>query len=129
MTTAEPVAATTPAQVSEIWGAAFNRGDIEGMMSLYTADCAFVADPSQVIHGTDGIRAVLEGFLALKGTITFSEATIVEHGDTALCHARWTATGTGPEGPVEMGGYTSEVVQRQADGTWKYVIDDPGIGR
>jgi ketosteroid isomerase-like protein len=26
---------------------------------------------------------------------------------------------------VDLGGNTTEVVRRQADGTWRYVIDDP----
>jgi hypothetical protein len=34
---------------------------------------------------------------------------------------------TTPEGPIELGGLTSEVVRRQPDGSWKYFID-PGIG-
>lgn len=128
MTTAEPRTATSPAQVGELWGEAFNRGDIAGMMAQYADDCAFVSGPGQVIRGKDAIRADLEGFLGLKGHITFEPPSIVEYGEIALVHARWTLKGTGPEGPLEMSGYTSEVVHRQPGGAWQYVIDDPGMG-
>ncbi|MBV9547223.1 MAG: hypothetical protein JOY61_22870 [Chloroflexi bacterium] len=31
-----------------------------------------------------------------------------------------------PDGSgVDLGGNTTEVIRRQADGTWRYVIDDP----
>ena len=34
--------------------------------------------------------------------------------------------GTTPDGsPVQMSVHTLEVLRRQRDGTWKYVIDDP----
>jgi hypothetical protein len=35
-------------------------------------------------------------------------------------------SGTGPDGSaVSMSGDTSEVIRKQSDGTWRYVIDDP----
>ncbi len=47
-------------------------------------------------------------------------------GDLALLHAEWTLKGTGPDGQaVELAGRTSEVVRRQTDGSWRYVIDNP----
>jgi len=129
MTTTEPITATSADKVGEVWGNAFNRGDMEGMIAQYADDAVLVLDPAQPIHGTTGIREALQGFLALKGTVTFEAPEVAEYGDIALVHARWRMTGSGPEGPVEMGGYTSEVVRRGPDGTWKYVIDDPGMGR
>ena len=37
----------------------------------------------------------------------------------------WSLNGTGPDGnPVALGATTAEVARRQADGTWRYVIDN-----
>ena len=37
----------------------------------------------------------------------------------------WSLTGTGPDGkPLTMGATTAEVARRQADSTWRYVIDN-----
>lgn len=102
---------------------------MDGMIAMYANDAVLVLDPSQPIRGTAGIREALQGFLALKGTVTFEPPEVTEYGDLALVHARWTIKGNGPEGPVEMTGYTSEIVGRQRDGSWKYLVDDPGMGR
>jgi uncharacterized protein (TIGR02246 family) len=120
--------ARTPADIGRRFEDAFNAGDIEALMALYEEDCFLVPEPGSSVQGLDAIRGALEGFLALKATFKFEPATIVENGDVALIHARWNANGTGPDGPVALTGYTSEVVRRQSDGSWKYMIDDPGIG-
>jgi len=37
----------------------------------------------------------------------------------------WSLSGTEPDGtPVVLGATTAEVARRQADGTWRYVIDN-----
>jgi hypothetical protein len=37
----------------------------------------------------------------------------------------WSLAGTGPDGdPVVLGATTAEVARRQADGSWRYVIDN-----
>jgi len=38
----------------------------------------------------------------------------------------WTGTMKGPDGaPVKMAGKAIEIVRRQPDGTWRFVVDDP----
>ena len=67
------------------------------------------------------------GFLALKPHFTM-KVDGVQSGDgtLALTRSTWSMTGTDPEGrPVTMGGRSAEVVRRQSDGTWKFVIDNP----
>jgi ketosteroid isomerase-like protein len=40
--------------------------------------------------------------------------------------SRWTLTGSRQDGsPLEMTGQTSDVVRRQADGSWRLAIDNP----
>jgi ketosteroid isomerase-like protein len=46
-------------------------------------------------------------------------------GDLAYLSNAWSLNGTGPDGnPVALGATTAEVARRQADGTWRYVIDN-----
>ena len=69
----------------------------------------------------------LAGFLALKPTGTIETKTTDLAGDIALLHSPWTQVGTDEDGSeVSFSGITAEVVRQQADGTWKYVIDDRG---
>ncbi len=47
-------------------------------------------------------------------------------GDIALITAKWELTGTGADGkPVQLAGQSFEVARRQADGSWRYLIDSP----
>jgi uncharacterized protein (TIGR02246 family) len=42
----------------------FHAGDLDGLVSLFEPDGAFVSGPGQVAVGPDAIRKVLAGFLA-----------------------------------------------------------------
>jgi ketosteroid isomerase-like protein len=71
------------------------------------------------------MRAALQGFLALKGRIRLDTKLVVTVGDLAYLANTWSLNGTGPDGnPVILGATTAEVARRQADGTWRYVIDN-----
>jgi ketosteroid isomerase-like protein len=50
---------------------------------------------------------------------------VVTVGDLAYLSNSWSLSGTGSDGePVALGATTAEVARRQADGTWRYVIDN-----
>ena len=105
---------------------AFNAGNLDGLLALYEPGATMVPQPGQFVTGTDAIREVLGGFLALKGMIAITTRTVVPAGEVVLLHGDWRISGTGPDGnALDLGGRTSEVVRRQPDGTWRYVIDDP----
>ena len=70
-------------------------------------------------------RAALQGFLALKGRIMLNTKLVFTVGDLAYLSNTWSLSGTGPDGnPVSLGATTAEVARRQADGSWRYVIDN-----
>lgn len=76
--------------------------------------------------GLDAIRAAVEGLLAYNGTVTITTRWCTVAGDLALLHGDWNLPGTGPDGnPVRIEALDTEVARRQADGTWRFVIDDP----
>jgi uncharacterized protein (TIGR02246 family) len=111
--------------VHRLFEDAFNAGDIDGLMALYEPDAAVIPQPGSVVHGTEQVRAGLQAFLALQGHITLDTKLVVTVGDLAFLSNTWSLTGTGPDGkPLTMGATTAEVVRRQADGTWRYVIDN-----
>jgi uncharacterized protein (TIGR02246 family) len=118
--------AMSPEQIHRMFENAFNSGDIDALLELYTPDAAIIPQPGQVAHGTQQVRAALENFLGLQGRITLDTKEVVEVGDLAYLCNRWSLTGTGPDGnPINMGAVTAEVAQRQPDGSWRYVIDNP----
>jgi uncharacterized protein (TIGR02246 family) len=117
---------TRPSQMPATFEQAFNSGDIEQVMALYEPDAVLVPEPGQVVKGTPAVREALLRFLALKLPIHLERKRVLEHGDVALVSSSWSLKGTGPDGsPIDLGGHTTEVIRRQPDGTWRYVIDDP----
>ena len=119
------MAATTPEQVHRVFEDTFNAGDIDGLLELYESDAALIGQPGSVAHGSEQIRAALQGFLALNGRITLDTKLVVTVGDLAYLSNTWSLSGTGPDGnPVPLGATTAELARRQADGTWRYVIDN-----
>ena len=117
--------ATTPEQIHRLFEDLFNAGDIDGLMELYESDVALIAQPGSVEHGSEQVSAALQGFLALKGRTTLNTKLVLAVGDLAYLSNTWSLNGTGPdENPVALGATTAEVARRQADGTWRYVIDN-----
>jgi ketosteroid isomerase-like protein len=46
--------------------------------------------------------------------------------DLAVLYNDWTMAAKAPDGnPFEMTGKAVEVVRRQPDGSWRFVLDDP----
>ena len=119
------MAASTPDQMHRLFEDRFNAGDLDGLMELYEPDAALIAQPGSVAHGSEQMRAALQGFLALKARITLNTKLVVTVGDLAYLSNSWSLSGTGPDGnPVVLGATTAEVARRQADGSWRYAIDN-----
>ena len=108
----------------------FNAGSLEALSSLYEDHACLLTPDGSVATGKAAVLEALTPFLALKLPIRIETVSSVECGDLGLLSARWIVDGENPSGdPVHLTGTSREVVRRQADGTWLYVIDDPGFGR
>jgi ketosteroid isomerase-like protein len=78
------------------------------------------------VTGLDGIRDVFNGFLAMSPELTVNAEKTLLSGDTALVIGNWTLKARDAEGnDIETGGRYADVVRRQPDGTWLFVIDNP----
>ena len=120
------MAARTPEEGPRLWAENFIAGDLDNLVALYEEDAALVAQPGEVVTGTDAIREALSGFLATQPTFNLEVRKVLDTGDIALCFSDWTLAGTGPDGePIELAGHTSDVMRRQPDGSWRFVIDNP----
>lgn len=118
--------ATTPQEAQSQWAKAFNAADLEGLMALYAPDACLVPQPDQPVRGHGAIREALQAFLAHGPKIQLEADYVLESGDTALLRGRWQLTGKAPDGqPLDMHGRSSEVMRRQPDGGWVYIIDHP----
>jgi uncharacterized protein (TIGR02246 family) len=109
---------------------AMNKGDLDTAVALYEPKATYVLDSGEVITGRAAIRDAVQGFLALKPSFTIEvKALLSGDGELALTSATWSVRGIDTEGkPFTGGGKSREVVRRQADGTWRFVIDNPHGG-
>jgi uncharacterized protein (TIGR02246 family) len=105
---------------------AMNTQDVTTAITLFEPGASFVMKPGVVVSGTDGIRQALEGFMALKPTLTIEAQQIVQAGDVAQYCARWSMKGTDPTGTaVQLGGRSSSILRRQPDRRWLFLVDNP----
>jgi uncharacterized protein (TIGR02246 family) len=118
--------ASTPEEVIQLFSKYFSARDIDALISLYEPGATMVPQPGATVHGTSAIREALTQFLALRGRLNPEIGKVIEANDIALVLSKWTISATDPQGnAVELAGQASDVVRRQADGTWLLVIDNP----
>ncbi len=116
----------TPEHVLKSIVDGINSGNLDALMSLYEPEAGFAAQPGNLAHGPAGVRESLAAFIAMKGTLDLKVKRVLEAGGLALVAGDWSFTGTGPDGsPVTLTGHNADVLRRQADGSWRFVIDNP----
>ena len=116
----------TPERVLEAIVAGINSGDLESLMPLYESGAAFAVEPGSLAPGEAGIREALTGFISMNGTLDLEVTRVLEVDDLALVVGVWSFDGTGPDGePVHLQASNADVLRRQPDGTWRFVIDNP----
>jgi uncharacterized protein (TIGR02246 family) len=120
------LAIETPEQVLRSIVDGINTGNLDALMTLYEPEAAFASQPGSLAHGLSGVRESLAGFIAMKGKLDLTVTRVLETSDLALVVGVWSFTGTGPNGdPVKLTGHNADVLRRQADGSWRFVIDNP----
>jgi ketosteroid isomerase-like protein len=116
----------TPHQVLESIVAGINSGDLDSLLPLYETGAAFAKEPGSLAHGAPGVGEALSGFIAMNGTLDLKVTRVLEVDDLALVVGVWSFDGTGPDGePVRLESRNADVLRRQPDGTWRFVIDNP----
>jgi ketosteroid isomerase-like protein len=116
----------TPERVLETIVTGINSGDLESLMPLYESEAAFATEPGSLAHGAPGVREALTGFISMNGTLDLEVTRVLEVDDLALVIGEWTFAGTGPDGqPVQLAARNADVLRRQPNGTWRFVIDNP----
>ena len=121
--------ANTPEDVSRLIGETVTSGDMDAALSLYEPDATF-ATPAAFgegsVTGLDGLRESLGGFLAMSPQLNVNAEKTLRSGDIAMVIGNWTFTGRDADGQeVSLSGRYADVVRRQPDGSWLFVIDNP----
>ena len=113
--------ASRPDEASQLFEERFASSDLDGLMDLYEEGAVFT-NARGAHTGSNAIREVLGGYLSTGASIAMNDSVSFEAGELALVHWAWTMTF--PDGRVAEGA-TAEVLRRQSDGSWKFIIDNP----
>jgi uncharacterized protein (TIGR02246 family) len=126
METETRVSTETPKQVLEAVVEGINTGNHDLLLSLYEPGAAFATRPGKLAHGLGDICHALDGFIALNGKLDLEVKRVLQVDDLALVLGEWSFKGTSPDGaPVTLEASNADVLRRQADGSWRFAIDNP----
>ncbi len=120
--------ARQPEECSRVLVAALESGDIELSVALYEPSAVLFKKSGETMIGLDAIRENNAGVIALKPkfTIAFIKATLSGDGTLATNRMKAELAFTKPDGQlVQTNVDTLEVLRKQEDGSWRYIIDDP----
>ncbi|HWZ02479.1 MAG TPA: DUF4440 domain-containing protein [Mucilaginibacter sp.] len=100
--------------------AAFNTGDVATVMSMYDTTGVIVPEPGKPVTGKDKFEESIKAILSISGKMEIKTVYCLQTGDIALGTSEWSIT-DGNEVKISAKGI--EVMKRQANGTWKIIID------
>lgn len=109
--------AKQPEDLARLFIELANAHDLEGLVALYAPDAVLAGMHGEMVVGHAAIREVYAAMLVAHAHFTAGEAApTLLRGDLALTSTR-----------LINGKITAEVAQRQADGSWLWVLDQPLI--
>ena len=120
--------ARMPEDCDRLFGELVNAGNLDALVDLYEPDASLLQQDGSAAVGHAAIRAALGELLGSNPRIQMKTARMGQGGagDIAVLYSEWSLATTGPDGArTELAGKSVEVVRRQADGSWKFAIDDP----
>ena len=109
--------ATKPEQIGQLFLEHLNKGDLEGLMSLYEEDAVLADQSGSFLRGHEQIRSFYQILISKK--INFDpgvQSIPLMQGDLALTSTK-----------IPNGDITAEVARKQADGSWRWVLDQPSV--
>lgn len=112
-----------PQDMNATFAQAFNSREIDRLLALYEPNAVLrtQADTAHDHRGHASIVEALAPLLAVPGTMTSDNNFCLRVGDLALLRADWVLRS--PQGQVLAQGSSAEVLRRQDDGSWCYLID------
>jgi uncharacterized protein (TIGR02246 family) len=124
------VRVATPEGVIERFSAALLAGELDELVGLFEPDAVVLpAAGGGPLRGRSAIREALAGFAAMRPSWTDEIHRVVVAGDIAVVHNSWRWSATEPDGSsIEREGISSNVMRRQRDGGWAFVLHDPAGG-
>jgi len=110
-----------PQEINHAFATAFNSRDINNFKALYEENAQLRIDSDVTFIGINNILTELQKLLTLPGKMTSHNNFCMIFDDIALLRADHSIINS--EGETVLSGSSAEVVRRQSDGSWLYIID------
>lgn len=119
--------AKTPKQCDDLFARHIESGAVDAVVALYEPKACLVLEGGTIARGTRAIRKAIAMFATMKPRFEMNVTRIVKAGDDlAVLYNDWSLSATRPDGtPFTDTGKATEIVRRQRDGTWRFIVDDP----
>ncbi|WP_423394369.1 alpha/beta fold hydrolase [Burkholderia sp. LMG 21824] len=120
-------AARTPEQVPAAFDTAFNAGDADAVVTLFSDDATMRMTNGEIVAGDRvALRSQFAALLAMRPRIVNRVRRTLVSGDVALVLLDWTLTIARPDGMARTEtGTATQVMARSAGGGWKLRISNP----
>lgn len=116
--------ATRLERTVEMMDQAFNRGDLESVLSFYDDSAALVTEPGKLARGKEELRMFFQQVMASRPSAQQLKTHIIEADGIALFLSRWTLASE-RSSQVSMKRFIATTVfRRQPSGEWKALIDN-----
>jgi uncharacterized protein (TIGR02246 family) len=104
------------------FGRLYNARDKRAILDLYANDAMLTVDGTTVGRGKTAIADMMGPFFEGPLQIEIKCGACHENGGLAVVRSDWTLKA--PDGSVAMSGSSAEVLRKEGDGLWRFVIDD-----
>jgi ketosteroid isomerase-like protein len=117
------MAANSPEELSQVFAAAINAGDVDAAGECWSEDAIIVAPDGSAIRGPSAIAEELQGLVASGASLNIELTGLYTAGGSALATGRLRISVPGQE-PYE-GSDSVVLYARGNDGVWRVTIDAP----
>jgi predicted SnoaL-like aldol condensation-catalyzing enzyme len=118
---------TQPEASARYFQHCIRSGDTAGALRCFDVNAVYVTEAGKFVQGHDAVRQALEAVAGLKPDLQAQRsAVLVTTYDIASWVDEWTLKATLPNGEkLDLAGVSSDVLKRQANGVWTYLVDNP----
>lgn len=115
-----------PEEMHASFAEAMRTRDVDALLDLYEPEATVLLPDGAELTSTDARREMFAGLIAAGGAPQGTQRTVVVAGDLALTSSIYQLDSDPADGrPTSV--VTAEVSRRQADGSWRVVIDAPAF--
>lgn len=116
------MAVGAPEDITAAFESAYNGRDKARLMRLYAPNAVHTFMGETVSTGLDAISAAFDRGFAGPNKLKGHTLSCLIAGDTAFLRVLWRSIGA--DGAVRGENISAEVLEKGADGLWRYIIDD-----